>query len=770
MRSVARFSVVAAVLLSGCAQVEPRAGVNLLVVTIDTLRPDRLGAYGYASARTPNLDHLAAQGVLFEDVTAQVPLTLPSHASLFTGLVPPTHGVRDNTFFRLDEEAQTLAEMLEARGYQTAAFVGAFVLDHSFGLNQGFELYDDAIASGAAEIAGTVAERRGEEITRSFTAWLSKRSAERPFFAWLHYFDPHLPYAPPAPYPSGYEGEIAYVDSQIGSVLAALEASGVKEDTLIAITSDHGESLGEHGEKTHGFFVYDATLRVPLILSGPALPAGRRIAAPVRGIDILPTVLEALAAEIPERVQGASLLPLIDGEESARPGLVYAECYASQLNFRWAPLVAIREEGFKYIEAPRPELYDLTRDPGETKNLVETDPERGRRMRARLAEIVQGFPESRSARTEPDPETVARLRSLGYTASEPRADSPADLPDPKDRLPLWRSLEEVILQKAAGDLEGAAEGAKQVLEKDTTNLLALEILAEVSAQRGDREEALAFYRRSLALDDTRALTHVLHGNLLWQTGDLEGAEESFLRAVELDFRFVRAHRRLGELYLTTGRTEKAKESFSAAAAIEGNDPDVGLGLARTLRASGDASGAALKLEELHRLHPADPGILAEYAAALAQTGDADRAIALLRSGPDHPDVHYTLSVLLRSRNDLDGAIAELDRAIALRPKSAAALHDRGVILSRVGRLPEAIEALESAIAVQESPASRNALGVALCRMERCSEAIPHFERAVAAAPEFVEALENLAQAYEATGLAAEARRAQRKLEDLKAGR
>jgi arylsulfatase A-like enzyme/tetratricopeptide (TPR) repeat protein len=770
MNAVTRRAALAIFLLSGCAGVKPRAAQNVLLVTIDTLRADRLGAYGYAGARTPNLDRLAGQGVLFEDVTVQVPLTLPSHASLFTGLVPPAHGVRDNTYFRLDEQRETLAEMLRARGYETAAFVGAFVLDRSFGLAQGFDLYDDALPSSTPEIAGTVSERRGEEVTRAFSSWLTRRSSERPFLAWLHYFDPHLPYAPPAPFPPGYDGEIAYVDAQIGLVLHALEASGTREETLIVVTSDHGESLGEHGEKTHGFFVYDATLRVPLILSGPAFPSRRRVSAPAKGIDILPTLLESLAAPIPDGIQGASLLALVRGEDGTRRAPTYAECYASKLNFRWAPLVALREDGFKYIEAPRPELYDLTRDPAETKNLVESDPDRVHRMRARLAEILRGFPEPQSARTEPDPETVARLRSLGYAASSVPADSSDLLPDPKDRLHLWTALQEAIQQKAAGDLDAAAKSARNVLNEDGTNLLALEILADVSVQEGDREEALELYRRVLVLDDGRPLTRVLYGNLLWQSGDLKGAEASFLRALERDSRFLRAHRRLGELYLATGSVEKARESFSAAAALEEDDPEAGLGLVRTLRASGDAAGARSKIEELHRLHPADPEILAEYAGTLAQAGDVDRAIALLRSGADHHDVHYTLSVLLRSRNDLEGALAELERAIALRPQSAAALHDRGVILSRLGRLTDAIEALEGALAVQESPATRNALGVALCRMERCSDAIPHFERAVAAAPDFIEALENLAQAYEATGRGHDAERTRRKVDALKAGR
>jgi arylsulfatase A-like enzyme/Flp pilus assembly protein TadD len=748
--------VLALAVLFGCGGVRPRQGQNLLVITIDTLRADRVGAYGYRGARTPHLDQLAAEGVVFEDAISQVPVTLPSHASLFTGLVPPTHGVRDNTYFRLDADARTLAEILKERGYETAAFVSAFVLDRSFGLDQGFDVYDDDLPE-AAESSGTIAERRGEIVTRAFESWVRNRPSDRPFFAWLHYFDPHLPYAPPAPYPAGYDGEIAYADAQVGEVIERLEAEGLAKNTLVVVTSDHGESLGEHGEKSHGFFVYDTTLRVPLILkSAASLPAGKKVAASVRIIDIFPTALEALAVPIPEEIQGRSLLPLVTGEASETLP-AYAECYVSELNFRWAPLVALRADGYKYIEAPRPELYDLRADPGETRNLVDADSDRAQRMRSRLAEQVEKFAPSFSSRAQPDPETIARLRSLGYAAAGGgSAPEGAALPDPKDRLHLWTRLEEVILYRGAGDLPKAMEAALEVLEEDPTNLLGLELLAASRAATGEREEAIVLYRRILEIDASRPLSHVLFGNLLWQSGDLDGAEVSFRAALDRDPDFARAHRRLGELYFTRGETEKALESFGRAAELSDDDVETRLGIARSLKASGDMTGAMKELEALHRRDSEDPEILAEYAGTLAQQGELDRALSLLAAGPDHHDIHYTTSVLLRSRDRMPEALAELERALALEPASAVALHDRGVILSRLGRLEEAVSSLTKALEVQETPSTRNAIGTALCRMDRCAEAIPHFERAVAQAATFVEAIENLAQAYAVVGRSREA--------------
>jgi arylsulfatase A-like enzyme/Flp pilus assembly protein TadD len=752
----------------GAGSVRPQAGQNVLIITIDTLRADHLGAYGDSGARTPHIDRLAREGVLFEQAIAQVPVTLPSHASLFTGLLPPTHGVRDNTYFRLDSRARTLAETLKEAGYETAAFVAAFVLDGTFGLDQGFDRYDDEVA-GAATSAGTIAERRGELVSRSFVSWLEKRSSDQPFFAWLHFFDPHLPHAPPPPYEASYEGEIAYVDEQVGRVLEALAAKGAEDETLVVLTSDHGESLGEHGEKSHGFFVYEATLRVPLILwSASSLPRGVRIAPPVRSVDVLPTVLETLEIPVPEETQGRSLLPFVRGEaEGPRP--VYAECYVSELNFGWAPLVALREDGYKYIDAPRPELYRLDTDPNETRNLFDEEPDRAARMRSSLAGLVEELPGSLSSRDQPDPETVSRLRSLGYAAAgaEP-APSRAGLADPKDRLHLWTKLEEVILQQGSGDSAGVIAGALEVLEEDPTNLLALELLAGARADSGELDEAIAVYRRILSIDSSRPLSHVLFGNLLWQAGDLKAAEGSFGTALELDPDYARAHRRLAELYFTRGETEKALASFRRADELEGDDVETSLGIARSLKASGDVASAMKELEGLHARNPQDPEVLAEYAGTVAQQGDAERALTLLAAGPDHHDVHYTRSVILRAQDRMPEALQELEKALALEPRSAVALHDQGVILSRMGKLPEAVASLTKALAVLDSPSTRNALGTALCRMDRCGEAIPHFERAIAAAPDFVEALENLSQAYAIVGRSSDSEKMRRRADALKA--
>jgi tetratricopeptide (TPR) repeat protein len=448
---------------------------------------------------------------------------------------------------------------------------------------------------------------------------------------------------------------------------------------------------------------------------------------------------------------------------------VYAECYVSELYFGWAPLVALRENGYKYIDAPRPELYRLDSDPDETTNLFEKEPERAARMRSSLAALVEKLPGALSSRDQPDPETIARLRSLGYAAGGPGPASSggAALADPKDRLHLWTKLEEVILQQGSGDSAKAIAGALDVLGEDPTNLLALELLAGARAESGDRGEAIAIYRKILSIDASRPLSHVLFGNLLWQDGDLKGAEESFRAALELDPDYARAHRRLGELYFTLGATGKALASFRRADELAAGDVETRLGIARSLKASGDMASALRELEELHARSPQDPEILAEYAGTLAQQGEGDRALSLLAAGPEHHDLHYTRSVIFRAQNRMPEALAELEKALALEPRSAVALHDQGVILSRLGKLPEAIASLTKAVSILDTPSTRNALGTALCRMDRCAEAIPHFERAIALAPDFLDALENLSQAYAIVGRASDSERMRRRAEALK---
>jgi arylsulfatase A-like enzyme len=377
-----RLGLIAAALACGCGA-EPR---SVLLVTIDTLRADHVGAYGYAAARTPTLDRLAAAGVRFEQAVSPAPITLVSHASLLTGKIPPRHGVRDNGAYRLRDEHVTLPERLRQAGFATGAFVGAYVLDAAFGLAQGFDVYDDRMTG---ERSGSIgyAERSAAAVADAASAWIRELPPEQSFFAWIHFYDPHANYTPPpgfaAAFPGRpYDGEIAYADFHLGRVLEALASRPEHAETLVVVTSDHGESLGEHGEPTHTHFVYDATQRVPLILSGPGVPRGAVVASQVRLIDVAPTVLDLLRLPPLEGTQGVSLVPVMRSG-AAPPADAYVETLAPR-NMGWSPLVGLRSGGWKYIRAPRPELYELSEDPGERVNRISERSDEAARLRERL--------------------------------------------------------------------------------------------------------------------------------------------------------------------------------------------------------------------------------------------------------------------------------------------------------------------------------------------------------------------------------------------------
>jgi arylsulfatase A-like enzyme len=394
-------------------------GLSVLLVTIDTLRFDALGAYGNKSAQTPWIDRLAREGVRFETAHAHNVVTLPSHANLLSGLYPLAHGVRDNSGFRFPADRETLAARLKARGYRTAAFVSAFPLDSRFALDAGFEVYDDRLGGAETQLtrAFEVPERKGAVTVAAALAWLGEHRTEKTF-AFVHLYEPHFPYTPPEPFAERfpgdpYHGEVSAADAALEPLLRPLLEAGEIGRTLVVLTSDHGEGLGEHGEQTHGIFAYEATLRVPLIVYAPRILRPAVVRTPVRHIDVVPTVLDALALPLPPDLPGRSLLPLAArGESPGSPS--YFEALSSSLNQGWAPLRGVVRDSLKYVDLPVPELYDLQADPLEEKNLAATRPSDLESMRSLLGRLRQ---EDRgTTRRKEDPATLERLHALGYLA------------------------------------------------------------------------------------------------------------------------------------------------------------------------------------------------------------------------------------------------------------------------------------------------------------------------------------------------------------------
>jgi choline-sulfatase len=620
-------------------------GRSVLLVTLDTTRADRLGCYGHTSARTPRLDRLAAEGVRFENAFADAPITLPSHASILTALYPFEHGVRNNGNFRLAERFPTLATVLRERGYGTAAFVSSFVLDGRYGLARGFSTYDDRMESAPEPASTLEAERRGDKTALALSGWLEGRGTDRaPFFAWLHLYDPHEPYRPP---PSGeafadpYDGEIAFADAVVGRVLDKLAALGVLDRTLVAVVADHGESLGDHGEETHSMFVYDSAIRVPLILWGPGLlPAGRKVGTPVSTIDLAPTLLDLLEVPPLAAPHARSLRGAIEGRSSVRPAAVYAETYVPQLYMNGAPLRAVRDERYKLIDAPRPELYDLARDPGETRDRYRDDPKVAAALRAELDRLTGGTPGAMS--TGPvDAEAAEKLRALGYLGAGregvPSAEADGGK-DPKDLIAVFNRLRRADEAVRARQFPEALALLQPVKAEDPRIAFARQLLG--SAHLGGRQYARALeeFRAYAALVPGSALAHqwmaVCHANL----GDPAAALREAAAALLLDPRLRDARLLRAGLLSAKGRNAEAAEELRAAVKAAPDDSSLRMGYAETLAATGDLRDAE---REYRKVLETDPALRDEarfnLAAVLRRQGRTPEARAELERIVESPD-------------------------------------------------------------------------------------------------------------------------------------
>ncbi len=445
-------------------------GFNVVVITLDTTRADRLGCYGYARAQTPALDGLAERGIRFADAIAHTPITQPSHASIFTGLLPPNHGVRLNGPFHLDAAQITLAERLKDRGYQTAAFVSSFVLDARFGFDQGFDVYDDVVAPTGGGQFGIHNERSAGSVTDAAIRWFGDRDRDRPFFAWVHYFDPHEPYAPPPPFSQRfegrpYDGEIAYMDSQLGRLLKAMRRSAAWRNTLIVVVGDHGESLGEHQEPSHSLSLYDATQRVPLIVSCASLIERPLVIDDVTVAisDVFPTVLSLLGGDQEGRCDGVSLLEA----RRQKDRVVYLEALSTYFEHGWAPLFGLRRHHDKFILAPTPEYFDLRVDPRELESLFAAPSDAAKAsiavLRSSLAGLLAKWPtieELEALAVGADLETTQRLESLGYVSGA-SADGSIGSLDPKDMIATWTMLLEAQALTERGRLDEALAMTRQ---------------------------------------------------------------------------------------------------------------------------------------------------------------------------------------------------------------------------------------------------------------------------------------------------------------------
>jgi choline-sulfatase len=707
-------------LAAGCDRRRPP---NVLVVTIDTLRVDRVGCYGFGLAITPAMDRLAREGVRCTDAVTSAPITLPAHSSIFTGLFPQTHGVRDNGNYALSADAVTLAERLRDVGYTTGAFVSAAVLARRYGLDQGFDTYDDDLWAEDEPELFMIRERPAERTAARAVAWLEQTPRDRPFFLWVHFFDPHQPYnvrsgdvAALAPTP--YDAEIAQADRGLGTLLAALERRGALDDTLVVVTADHGESLGEHGEPTHGIFVYDATIHVPLLWRFPhVLPAGRTYDAPTRHVDLMPTILALVGLEPPAASQGIALGEALAGRAAPPTPIQYAEARLAEEGFGMAPLYAIRSGGRKWIRAPLPELYDLRADPKELKNLYPADPEQSRPLDADLAAL-----DAESARLvvrlglkartrEIDAETAEMLRALGYLAPpEQRAEMQGM--DPKEGMALYARLQEARQLAQLERWDRTRRVIDSVLAQAPENVTARNLLALVEIRTGDLEAAEREYLASLALQPRQHRVVGALGAIALQRGDLDGAQRRFEEALALAPGFVEAMSNLGFVAAVRGDDAGAEEWYRRALEIDPSFPHVHRRLADLFYDRKDWPRALENYRKVLQLLPDAFAVLVQAGNTARFLDDpttaADYYQQAARVRPDSWIPPYNLACLHALGGNVDEAAAALEQAFVLGFANPGLLEDNEDLapLRTLAAWPDFIaraKAAESAAAASRAP-------------------------------------------------------------------
>ncbi len=615
----------------------PIANPSLVLLTLDTTRADYLGSYGRSEARTPVLDALAARGTRYARAVTPSPLTLPAHASLLTGLDPPQHGVRDNGTAALGD-VPTLATVLGSRGYATGAFVASRVLDRRFGLARGFEVYDDRMA---AERVGEYGypERDAAAVTTAAIAWLEELPPTRPYFLWVHYYDPHAPCQPPAAFRDPgdlYGGEIAGMDRAIGRLLAALPGSA--EGRIVAAVGDHGEALGEHGERTHGLFLYRSVLEVPLILAGPGVQAGKVVAGTVPTRRLAATVLELL--EGPAALPGPGLPGLGKTEsetEASAIGAVYSETLLPASAYGWSSLKAVSDDRWRLVVAPRPELYDFVADPGETRNVLAEERGEARRLRRLLERFEADFEDSaRSAEAvSAGPELAASLEQLGYLSGRSGREGKID---PKDGIALLAEFDAAKALVRSGRLAEAVPRLRSLVGKSPGNVPFHTHLAGALLGSGEAEEAIATYRRAVKLNPGLDFLHLQLANALDALGRGDEAAAEYRLVLELNPRFAAAWLALAERAHRAGDADEERRLLRRAAETGTASASLLLRLGQVEAAAGDAASAGERLREATELLPGWPlGWLVRGQLALQRgaAGEARQALErTVRLAPD----------------------------------------------------------------------------------------------------------------------------------------
>lgn len=694
---------------------------DIILITMDTTRADHLPCYGYSGVKTPHLDALASEGVVFEQCTTSSPLTLPSHTSMMTGLYPTYHGVRVNGNTAVSQKHMTLAELFAQQGYQCGAFIASFILDGRWGLNQGFHHYDDQLELGKyLELNFAMIQRPGNKVVDAALSWLDAHK-ESPFFAWIHLYDPHTPYEPPEPFFSEYntgqfglyDGEIAFMDEQIGRVFSWLKEKGLTRKTFIALIGDHGEGLRDHGEWEHGYFIYDYATQVPFLIVTPFREfMGKRVSSQVRTVDLYPTLLEMAGIEIPKQNQGESLLDMLFHSDKSIESYAYCESLTPNIQYNWSPLYSLRTPRYKYIAAPRAEFYDLEKDPGELTNIIETSPGIAKKFKETLDRMIEQTsleaPKPEAANI--DQETLSKLAALGYigapVSTKARKKSGA-LADPKDKQHIFESIQQaggLITQEKYGQ---AVDILESVLREESLIPQAMLLLAQSYIKLDRREEAKEQFDHLLKDDPESVQALIGLANLLLEEGKREDVIALCKQTLSIDERNVQAYTILGDVHMDEKDYPHAFPYLEKAVEIQPKLTRNRLNLGACFVGLRQYDKAESLLQEIVSEHPKFPwahyhlGLLYEEQE---RWGEAKKAYSEeVELYPENFMARFNLGKLLYRLGDIEGHQQQMEEVIRIAPKKAEGylFLARG-LLQKPGDIENVLELAQKGLSLAES--------------------------------------------------------------------
>ncbi len=693
---------------------------NVLLISIDTCRADHLSCYGFLKNTTPNIDAIAADGILFENVISPVPITLPSHSSMLTGTIPPYHGVHDNYDYRLGESNLTLAEILKDKGFSTGGIVSAFVMGAQFGVDQGFDSFNDRFENLQKT---DKPERIGTRTSGFAIEWLEEHKDEK-FFLFLHYFDPHYDYKPPEPFasefaPDLYAGEIAYTDYCIGQVIDKLKELGLYDSTLIIITSDHGEMLGEHGESTHSFYIYQGAVRVPLIFKLPGRDKSKVITKPVGLIDIVPTICGLLGIDKPDSAQGTDISGYCTGKESSvrDDRYLYCESFIPS-KFGANPLLGVINNRYKYIQAKNPELYDLLKDPKETDNLAQKDSQRARILKDKLQQILEKFVRKNTdGNILLDTESLRRLESLGYVGGSVEENFEFDpaKEDHKEVFDLFKLESSILVLSFYGKFDQAKRQCEKLLIQRPNLLRGHQCMVDIAIAQEDISLAETHNLKILEIKPDYARAHNQQGLLYQLQGRHDEAINHFHRALKLGFHLAQTYDALGISLASLGKFEEAVQQFRLGLEIEPDNVEI-------LNNLGMAYQSLDKLDEA-----------------------IESYLEVLRLDASFSKAHYNLGRVFKLKGAPDKAMAYFQEAVRLEPSYAEAHNDLGMLLAPRGQYDQAEHHFKEVLRIMPSwTDNHDKLGHIYYLQGKHPLAVTHWKEAVKLQPDSAETLSNLA--------------------------